>query len=995
VGTADITVPEGNDAVFAVEVSKAAIGSTLTLTLADGTALDADYFADPANGGKFQYSTDGGTTWIDVTGPIALNPGNTNLLVSTDTIDDLIDEANETFTLTGKLTSNGSDYSDTATATIIDNDIESATVSVSEEGLVNGIKDTDGVIDTTDNAKVSGTINLNDINNANITLIAPTTNLMSNGQIIVWTGTGTKELVGKIGTTEVIKVNINDNGEYTVELLQAVTHPVNSIEDIVSLNIGVKAADGTFTSTGTLVVNIEDDMPTSCTVEREINIEKDVIIVKNLQAGFKDSVYLNGTNEVTNTNTDADNYIDKIEWGLQTSESSGQSGYSLVDSNDYTTSTGTLINTNGLFKVADFTHQNWILSSNSSILEKTTLTMKMDITINGKTVPVEFEALLNHTETPNSGDPIASRDIITLVDTDIIVNVLGQDYIFAIEGFKDSNGNYVKTIYTDEAANNTYGIFASVKPVEALPVVEGNVCGEAGADGLDKVEWGDLTSPYGTMTVDANGKYTFIVNQATKDNLAGGDSLSQTFTYSIIDKDGDKSSSTVTIKINGSDAPVINAIPTAIDETNTLAFGQASTNLVVTLDVSGSMATKVKDSSGKDVPRFNIEIDSMIKTIQAYKVNGKTEVNLTLFADGAKNIGWMSADAAINYLSKLTLTSSSIKYDGQSISGLSTGGTDYDSALKSTMSINFSGHNADSTVAYFLSDGAPNKNTSNTDSDSDQTIKNWKAFINENIDTLNVVGVGSGAKVDPLKIVQVQAGDKVIMAIDDSTLGTILLGTVTVSSSGDVFDNIFGGDGAIKIDSIIVDGTTYNASNYTATNIATINNWQGTLEFNFSTGKYTYTTDSSQFSTDSVKTFKVNASDVDGDVASFKVNIKVDVTPNESKDIISIDNDDTIDLTSVINSSNTNKTDIIDITNGKINTLKIDMSDVVDLVDADKELIIKGDLGDKVDLDTPSDWSNAGKTQLDGTNYKVFTGTGINSTIKLLIEDDIDVTPDI
>ncbi|WP_047393511.1 retention module-containing protein, partial [Chitinibacter sp. ZOR0017] len=42
--TNDITVAEGKDAVFAVHVEKAAAGSTLTLTLADGTALSpSDY----------------------------------------------------------------------------------------------------------------------------------------------------------------------------------------------------------------------------------------------------------------------------------------------------------------------------------------------------------------------------------------------------------------------------------------------------------------------------------------------------------------------------------------------------------------------------------------------------------------------------------------------------------------------------------------------------------------------------------------------------------------------------------------------------------------------------------------------------------------------------------------------------------------------------------------------------------------------------------------
>ena len=33
--------------------------------------------------------------------------------------------------------------------------------------------------------------------------------------------------------------------------------------------------------------------------------------------------------------------------------------------------------------------------------------------------------------------------------------------------------------------------------------------------------------------------------------------------------------------------------------------------------------------------------------------------------------------------------------------------------------------------------------------------------------------------------------------------------------------------------------------------------------------------------------------------------------------------------------------------------------------------------------------------EIDGIKYNVFTGTGTNSTIKLLIDDDIDVTPDI
>ncbi|EPJ47787.1 MAG: hypothetical protein OFPII_09970 [Osedax symbiont Rs1] len=57
-----IFITEGDSAVFSVSVEKAAVNSTITLTLEDGTALDVDYF-DSANAGVFQYSTDNGVTW--------------------------------------------------------------------------------------------------------------------------------------------------------------------------------------------------------------------------------------------------------------------------------------------------------------------------------------------------------------------------------------------------------------------------------------------------------------------------------------------------------------------------------------------------------------------------------------------------------------------------------------------------------------------------------------------------------------------------------------------------------------------------------------------------------------------------------------------------------------------------------------------------------------------------------------------------------------------
>ena len=912
------------------------------------------------------------------------------------TFNDLIVEGDENFTITATLDGK----TGTGTGIIVDKNlapiVNDITVNVSEEGLKGGIKDNNGISDTTNETIATGKMIITDPNSdaLNVVLVAPTDSLMavdSNGNYanIIWSGTNTKELIGKVDNKEIIRVTIDNNGNYKVELLEPVKHPINSVEDIVSLNIGVKASDSELATVGKITVNIEDDMPIQCTIsnEVEINIEKDLIIVKNLKAGFENAFFLNNTNTVNYVNNDNDAYNDRVDWGKSaTGEKDRKSGYDLVDNKEYTTTSGSEVNPNGVFKLAQFTHENWALSSGESILKQATLVMNMDVVINGKVVNVSFDIVLGHNETPNDGaDP---RDIITLPSQNVFIKVDGENYVFTIEGFKDINGNYVKKIYTEEQADNVFDIYGSLKPVDSLlPKVIGNVCTEAGADGLDKVEWGDLNNPYGTMIVGANGGYVFTVNQATKDNLVVGKTLSQNFTYTITDKDGDTVTNSVTIKINGTSSPIFNNLPTSIDETNNLVIDtNVKTNIIVTLDVSGSMT-----DNSENVNRLAIAKDAIKNIIDKYGENGTVNVKVITFSDTGTASQWMTATAAKNY-----------------VNSLSAGGyTNYEDAVAKTYN-NYSEPTADQTIAYFISDGEPTKennsgkdvkNNIGTDAESgwlDTTYRTeWKNFVDTHVDKLYVIGVGTGiTDTSYLNVLASAKNTNTIIVTNSNDLNNTLINTVVVEKtiSGDVKDNIFDGDGVIKIDSIEIAGHSYKASDYTTTNIAIINDLQGKLEFNFSTGKYSYTTDSGKISDDMIKIFKVNASDIDGDTTSFDVKIKVDITPNETVTTIKIPDNDTIDLTSLISNNYKNVTDVIDMTGGKINTLKVEMKDVIDLVDADKELIIKGDLGDKVDLDKPSDWSNSGKEQVDGINYNVYKGIGTNSTIKLLIDDDIDVT---
>lgn len=151
---------------------------------------------------------------------------------------------------------------------------------------------------------------------------------------------------------------------------------------------------------------------------------------------------------------------------------------------------------------------------------------------------------------------------------------------------------------------------------------------------------------------------------------------------------------------------------------------------------------------------------------------------------------------------------------------------------------------------------------------------------------------------------------------------------------------------------------------------------------------------------------KISSSEQILDESGFKINVCATSTESNGGNIAiknlntlfigDEDNDDTIDFSTAIN----NKTDIdvVDIKGTNVNTkLKIDIEDLV--ADTDKELIIKGEFEGKVDLNDGNDgqksWENSGTENLDGSTYNVYIGTGVNSTVKLLIEDDIEIIPDI
>jgi VCBS repeat-containing protein len=306
--------------------------------------------------------------------------------------------------------------------------------------------------------------------------------------------------------------------------------------------------DGTVPSTAPLTIQIEDDSPLGEHSISNIYVGIDTLAIQNLQLGWTDPVFHGGSGQVTETNTDSDPFTDNLGWGRHAS-ANGQSGYTLVDNSLYAGDTGSSIEVDSSFKLADFQHLNYPVYIDSSILDKVTMTVNMDVVVNGVAVPISVDILIDHNETPNSGGD--SRDIITLPPQAVSVTVNGQSYDVQIDGFRDTNGNIVSVILTDENATNSFEIMGSVVSTGSLPTVTGSV-GLEGADGaIDHVVWGDTDSDYGTMSVDSDGNYSFEVFRDIKDGLQPGESITETFSYSVTDHDGDTATATLTINIGG------------------------------------------------------------------------------------------------------------------------------------------------------------------------------------------------------------------------------------------------------------------------------------------------------------------------------------------------------------------------------------------------------------------------------------------------------------
>ncbi|RXI34527.1 Calx-beta domain-containing protein [Arcobacter defluvii] len=589
-----------------------------------------------------------------------------------------------------------------------------------------------------------------------------------------------------------------------------------------------------------------------------------------------------------------------------------------------------------------------------------------------------------------------AREYYVITDSsNHIVNNSGTGVDFTITQY-DDNGNFVGSMRINNIEGIVFGdgsTFGSIEKVEtttttinyevditaALVDTDGSETLTVQISGVPEGATFDLAN----MTNLGNGIWEVIVPQ-------GGTSINYSNIKMTVPSEVKYVDLQITAKStevsNNSSAKTTDSDATiyAVNESEQVNMQEFKYNLVLTIDNSGSMKGD----------KIALAKAAMVNLINKYDDLGEVKVLLNVFnAYGDIKGVWVDPSKAISLINAISAG----------------GGTNYDDALlKNITALENNPAPLDGkTISYFVSDGVPtygmyektewswsqlkkittwerDGDGKNTTDVNDKIVNDWKKL---DIDKTYSIGIGTNELNTYMREISQNPDEDVIIISNANDLSSTLEDTVQeLLVDGNVINNVVGGDGEISIDSIEVDGKEYTKDDFPEDGLLLGDN-NIKFTFDFETGDYQYYAKSSNF-VEEVETFKVNASDSDGDKTSFDVSASVKIVQEETSNIQNLMGED-IDLTTVI----TKNTDVINLENSTNDKITIELEDM--LVQEDKQLIIKGDDGDMIELDNPSDWSNAGTEQLDGINYNVYTGTGENSTVKLLIEDDIDITPDI
>ncbi len=336
-------------------------------------------------------------------------------------------------------------------------------------------------------------------------------------------GTGMLTATGPRGALFTVEVTDSAAGAYKVTLLDNVLHAAGGDENdaTATLTFTVIDSDGS-TANGTLQISFDDDAPTvvADTTQPALTVDE-TSLSTNAQASFA-SVF---------------------------TPAFGADGAAMTNATTY--ALGVNAGATGLVDTA--TNEAVVLSVVSGVVQGRTATsdalvFTVSVAANGTVTLDQIRAVAH---TPDSGPDqptgLLADNLVTLTatvtdrdgDTASATANIGQNLVFEDDA----------PVANDDSAGLTEG-----GPSFITFDVDTN--DNNGADGFGSRSFTSLTGSYGTITVNPDGTQTYTLTpagQAAIDGLAPGATLTDIFTYTLTDKDGDSDPATLTVTLTGAD----------------------------------------------------------------------------------------------------------------------------------------------------------------------------------------------------------------------------------------------------------------------------------------------------------------------------------------------------------------------------------------------------------------------------------------------------------
>ncbi|MFO1258504.1 MAG: Calx-beta domain-containing protein [Gammaproteobacteria bacterium] len=293
----------------------------------------------------------------------------------------------------------------------------------------------------------------------------------------------------------------------------------------------------------------------------------------------------------------------------------------------------------------------------------------------------------------------------------------------------------------------------------------------------------------GTIHVEANGHYSY--SAPSQGVSTDSDDI---ISYVLTDLDGDSAEASLIFHIT-------DEVPHATDDTGYIAKPLHSYNLLLAIDVSGSMNDLINGQT-----RLSIAKNALVELIKNYdSIADALQITIIPFASGNGNDGAFSytaknVDDAIEFITN----QGNHKDDGLAIGMLNPltnqflkAGTEYNDALyhaRDQLELDLQDkilQNYESRV-YFLSDGKPNSGHTAIDTKNwPSEWSSWQDYINKiNIQTYAIsIAAGTGV-TQALEPIANQRDEVIDVNPDLSNLSTLMLDTVpTLPLSDNVLTN--------------------------------------------------------------------------------------------------------------------------------------------------------------------------------------------------------------